>query len=45
MLEEGCPLDVVDTADATVLHFAAAGGNVDLVRGDCCSHVGGRMSS
>ena len=32
MLEEGCPLDVVDTADATVLHFAAAGGNVDLVR-------------
>ena len=29
---EGCPLDVVDTADATVLHYAADGGNVDLVR-------------
>ena len=26
------PLDVLNTADATVLHFAATGGNVDLVR-------------
>ena len=22
MLDEGCPLDVLNTADATVLHFA-----------------------
>ena len=32
MLEEGCPLDVVSAAGATVLHFAASGGNVDLVK-------------
>ena len=32
MLEEGCPLDVVSGAGATVLDFAAAGGNVELVR-------------
>ena len=28
MLEEGCPLDIVDSAGATLLHFAAAGGNL-----------------
>ena len=32
MLEEGCPLDVVTCAGATVLHFAASGGHVELVR-------------
>ena len=31
MLEEGCPLDM-SSDGATVLHFAAAGGNVELVR-------------
>ena len=32
MLEEGCPLDVMDSVGATVLHAASQGGNVDLVR-------------
>ena len=32
-VEEGCPLDVVSGAGATVLDFAAAGGNVELVPG------------
>ena len=32
MLEEGCPLDVVTSAGATLLHFVAAGGNVELMR-------------
>ena len=32
MLEEGCPLDVVDSARATVLHLAAEDGNVELLR-------------
>ena len=31
MLEEGCLLDIVDCAGATLLHFAAAGGNLEFV--------------
>ena len=32
MLEEGCPLDVVNTAGDTVLHGAAECGHVEVVR-------------
>ena len=31
MLEEGCPLDIVTSAGATLQHYAAAGGNVELM--------------
>ena len=32
MIEEGCPVDVVDSNGATVLHFAAQGGSVEVIR-------------
>ena len=32
MLEEGCPINIVNNVGATVLHYAAEGGHVEVVR-------------
>ena len=32
MLEQGCPCDIVNSARAAILHFAAEGGHVETVK-------------